>query len=155
MIKFIRVDHRLLHGQTALSWYGATHANCVLIANDDVPNDPIRKATTKMARPVGAKLVIMPIQKSIDQINSGIADKYDIMIVVESIHDAYRLISGLKDKPESLNLGGTKKTDDTENISTAVNVTAQDKVELKKLSTSGVKVYIQQVPTAASKTVDF
>ncbi len=63
MIKFIRVDHRLLHGQTALSWYGATHANCVLIANDDVPNDPIRKATTKMARPVGAKLVIMPIQK--------------------------------------------------------------------------------------------
>ncbi len=77
------------------------------------------------------------------------------MIVVESIHDAYRLISGLKDKPESLNLGGTKKTDDTENISTAVNVTAQDKVELKKLSTSGVKVYIQQVPTAASKTVDF
>ncbi|MCP9313732.1 transposase [Liquorilactobacillus satsumensis] len=55
MIKFVRVDHRLLHGQVALSWFGATNANCILIANDSVPDDPIRKATIKMARPTGAK----------------------------------------------------------------------------------------------------
>lgn len=155
MIKFIRVDHRLLHGQVALSWFGATNANCILIANDDVPNDPVRKATIKMARPNGAKLVIMSIKKSVDQINSGIADKYDLMIVVESIHDAYRLITGLKNKPKELNLGGTKATAETESLSATVNVTPQDKQELQQLSDAGVKVYIQQVPTASSKTLEF
>ncbi|GCD87873.1 PTS sorbose transporter subunit IIB [Lactiplantibacillus plantarum] len=154
MIKFIRVDHRLLHGQVALSWFGATKANCILIANDEVPNDTIRKATIKMARPNGAKLVIMPIDKSIDQINGGITDKYDLMIVVETINDAYRLISGLDNKPIELNLGGTKATEDTESLSTAVNVTTKDKEYLKAISKMGIKIYIQQVPTSASKTLE-
>lgn len=155
MIRFVRVDHRLLHGQVALSWFGATHANCILIANDAVPEDPIRKATIKMARPNDAKLVIMNIDKSVDQINSGIADKYELMIVVETVHDAFRLLKGLTNKPAELNLGGTKATDETESISTAVNVTDTDKEEIKQINAMGVKVYAQQVPTSSSKLVDF
>ena len=155
MIRFVRVDHRLLPRQVALSWFGATHANCILIANDAVPEDPIRKATIKMARPNGAKLVIMNIDKSVDQINSGIADKYELMIVVETIHDAFRLLKGLTNKPAELNLGGTKATDETESISTAVNVTDTDKEEIKQINAMGVKVYAQQVPTSSSKLVDF
>ena len=35
MIKMLRVDHRLLHGQVAFSWTGYLGVNCILIANDD------------------------------------------------------------------------------------------------------------------------
>lgn len=153
MIKFMRVDHRLLHGQVALSWFGASHTNCILIANDDVPNDPIKKATIKMAKPTGAKLVIMAIDKAAQQINAGAADKWDMMVIVESIHDAYRLITKLNNKPKELNLGGTKSTDKTKKLSAAVYVTENDEKELKELSDLGIKVYIQQVPTSLSKTL--
>ena len=34
MIKCLRVDHRLLHGQVAFSWTSALGADCILIAND-------------------------------------------------------------------------------------------------------------------------
>ena len=153
MINFMRVDHRLLHGQVALSWFGTTNANCILIPNDDVPNDAIRKATLKMARPTGAKLVIMSVEKAADQINAGAANKWDMLVVVESIHDAYRFISKLNNKPRKLNLGGTKKTDSTKSLSAAVNVTEQDEKELKRLSDLGVKVYIQQVPTSPLKVL--
>lgn len=153
MIKFMRVDHRLLHGQVALSWFGTTNANCILIPNDEVSNDAVRKATLKMARPSGAKLVIMSVDKATQQINAGSADKWDMMVVVESIHDAYRFINGLNDKPKELNLGGTKKTDKTRSLSAAVNVTDQDEKELQKLSDLGIKIYIQQVPTSPSKVL--
>ena len=153
MIKFIRVDHRLLHGQVALSWFGTTNTNCILIPNDEIPNDTVRKATLKMARPTDAKLVIMPVEKVADQINSGAANKWDMMVVLESIHDAYRFISKLDNKPKELNLGGTKKTDNTKSLSAAVNVTDKDEKELKELSDLGVKVYIQQVPTSPSKVL--
>lgn len=73
--------------------------------------------------------------------------------MVESIHDAYRFISKLNNKPRKLNLGGTKKTDSTKSLSAAVNVTEQDEKELKRLSDLGVKVYIQQVPTSPSKVL--
>lgn len=153
MIKFMRVDHRLLHGQVALSWFGATHTNCILIPNDEVPNDTVRKATLKMARPTGAKLVIMPVEKAADQINSGASNKWNMMVVVESIDDAYRFIKKLTDKPKELNLGGTKKTNSTKSISATVNVTEKDEKELKELSDLGVKVYVQQVPTSPSKVL--
>lgn len=34
MIVFLRVDHRLLHGQVAFSWTQYVGADCILIAND-------------------------------------------------------------------------------------------------------------------------
>jgi PTS system mannose-specific IIB component/fructoselysine and glucoselysine-specific PTS system IIB component len=155
MIKLLRVDHRLLHGQVALSWFGYLNANCILIANDDVPINPIRKAAIKMAKPNGSKLVIMDVEKSVAALNSGVTDKYDLMIVVESIHDAFRLIEGMDKKPESLNLGGTKATEQTESLSVAVNVTTTDKEELRAVQESGVKIFIQQVPTDAAKVENF
>ena len=39
MIKLLRVDHRLLHGQVAFSWTQGLGADCILIANDDVPKN--------------------------------------------------------------------------------------------------------------------
>ncbi len=50
MIVFLRVDHRLLHGQVAFSWTQYVGADCILIANDSVPNDDLRKTTIKMAK---------------------------------------------------------------------------------------------------------
>ena len=58
MIKCLRVDHRLLHGQVAFSWTSALGADCILIANDDVMKDELRKTTIKMAKPQGVKLVM-------------------------------------------------------------------------------------------------
>ena len=51
MIKLLRVDHRLLHGQVAFSWKNAVEADCILIACDAVMKDDLRKTSIKMAKP--------------------------------------------------------------------------------------------------------
>lgn len=43
MILLTRVDHRLLHGQVAFTWTQDLGTDCILIANDDVPNNDLRK----------------------------------------------------------------------------------------------------------------
>lgn len=58
MIVNVRVDHRLLHGQVAMAWNQVLGSDCILIANDSVPNDEIRKAGIKLAKPANTKLVI-------------------------------------------------------------------------------------------------
>lgn len=153
MIKLFRVDHRLLHGQVAVSWYGAVGADCILIANDDVPKDPIRKASIKMAKPSGSKLVMQSIDRSIESLNSGITDKYHLMIIVESINDAYRIISKMNNKPKVLNLGGTKETSETQILAPSVNTSSKDEKQLKELIEQGVKVEVQQVSTSSIKVV--
>ncbi|MBA1434957.1 PTS sugar transporter subunit IIB [Bombilactobacillus bombi] len=153
MIKLFRVDHRLLHGQVAVSWFGYTGANCILIANDQVPVDAIRKASIKMAKPSGSKLVIQNINKSIESLNSGITDKYNLMIIVESIHDAYRIIQNLDNRPKVLNIGGTKESQETRILAPAVNTTVNDEKEIQKLIDLEVKVEIQQVPSSPIKAI--
>lgn len=144
MIKLLRVDHRLLHGQVVFSWTNHVGADCILVANDSVVNDNLRKTSIKLAKPSGTKLVIKSIKDSISAINSGVTDKYKLLIVVESIKDAADLINGCGIK--SLNLGGTKATEKTKNISKAVNVTEDEVVILKELISKEVDVEIQMVP---------
>ena len=145
MIKCLRVDHRLLHGQVAFSWTSYLSADCILIACDAVVNDEIRKAAIKLAKPQGVKLVIKSIEDSIAAINAGATDKYKLFIVVESIEDAAKLVEATS-CIRSVNLGGTKAKEGTRNISKAVNILPKEEEILKTLSQKGIEVEIRMVP---------
>ena len=43
MIKFIRIDHRLLHGQVVFSWSKSLQINRILVVNDEAANDEFKK----------------------------------------------------------------------------------------------------------------
>lgn len=60
MIKLVRVDHRLLHGQVVFSWTRQIDINHIIVADDKVPNDPIGKMALSIAKPVGCTLDIIP-----------------------------------------------------------------------------------------------
>ncbi len=152
MIKLLRVDHRLLHGQVAFSWKSHVDADCILIANDAVLKDDLRKTSIKLAKPTGTKLVMKTIEDSIAALNSGVTDKYKLLIVVESIKDAESLIRNCNIK--HLNLGGTKATAETRNISKAMNVTEEETKILKALVADGVDVEIQMVPDDTAVKVE-
>ena len=76
MIKLLRVDHRLLHGQVAFSWCHTLGANAILVVSDSVAKDEIRMKTMRLAKPSGVKLVIKSVDDSIAAITSGVTDKY-------------------------------------------------------------------------------
>ena len=61
LIKLLRIDKRLLHGQVAFTWTTSVGADCILIACDSLQNDPLRLTTIKMSKPAGTKLVIKTI----------------------------------------------------------------------------------------------
>lgn len=145
MIKLLRVDHRLLHGQVAFSWTQYIGADCILIANDNVPNDELRKTTIKLAKPPAVKLVIKNIDDAIEAIKSGVTDKYKLFIVVESVTDAWRLATAV---PEitSINLGGIKAKEGSRNISKAINVMPDEISLLQSLTQAGKEIEIRQVP---------
>ncbi|MHB7004455.1 PTS sugar transporter subunit IIB [Klebsiella pneumoniae] len=145
MITLLRVDHRLLHGQVAFSWTQYVGADCILIATDSVPGDELRKTTIKLAKPPSVKLVIKNINDSIEAIKSGVTDKYNLFIVVESVNDAWRIASAI-DEIKSINLGGIKAKEGSKNISKAINLLPTEIEQLQQLVGKGVEVEIRQVP---------
>lgn len=145
MITLLRVDHRLLHSQVAFSWTQYVGADCILIANDNVPEDELRKATIKLAKPPSVKLVIKNINDAIESIKSGVTDKYHLFIVVESVNDAWRIASAVEGI-KSINLGGIKAKEGSKNISKAINLLPEEIEQLQQLVGKGVEVEIRQVP---------
>lgn len=145
MIVATRVDHRLVHRQVAFSWTSAINANCILVANDSAASDEMQMTTLKLAAPQGVKVVVKNVSDSIDQINSGVTDKYKLFIVVKSVHDAYQLIKGCP-RIKALNVGGTKKIDGTDQVTSSVFLNSEDKEELKELSADSVDIFSQMVP---------
>lgn len=145
MIVQTRVDHRLLHGQVAFSWTSALGADCILIANDAVPKDDLRKTTLKLAKPAGVKLVIKTVDDSIKAINSGVTDKYKLFIITETIADAKRLIDGCP-HIKTLNLGGTRSGAGRKQVSKAVFVDDKDCQAIEQMADRGVDVEIRMVP---------
>lgn len=147
MIKLVRVDHRLVHGQVAVSWFNSLDVNTIFVVNDDVAKDDFRKSAIRLAKPENSKLVMKSVDDSIKAINSGVTDKYKMLVVVESVDDAVKLINNTGDKIKGLNLGGTKPRENTKNYSKTINLTAEEATKLADLQNKGVEVWIQQVPS--------
>lgn len=145
MIKLLRVDHRLIHGQVVFSWTSYLDADCILVACDAVVKDEIRKTTMKLSKPNGVKLVIKGIDDAADAINSSKTDPYKLFIVVESIADAEKLTAKCPQIKE-VNLGGVKKTDDRKKLSAAVYANDEEIELIKKMIGRNINVEIRQTP---------
>ena len=49
MIKHLRIDNRLIHGQVAVTWMNTIGADKIIVCNDKVAADPIQKMALPMA----------------------------------------------------------------------------------------------------------
>lgn len=148
MICLFRVDHRLLHGQVVFSWCSVLNPDCILVANDDVVKDELRKTTLKLGKPAGTKLVIKSVDDSIEAINAGKTDKYTLFAVVSSVEDAVRMAEAC-DQISSIDLGGTKARTGTHQVSRMIHLTDEEEALLAGAQAKGIDVYIQAVPSEA------
>lgn len=145
MIKLIRVDHRLIHGQVGFTWTKFLDADCILIASDDLLIDPIKMSAMKMATPTGVKLVMKSIEDSAKALNSGVTDKYKLFILSESVEDVYRLVK-LVPSIKEINLGGMKNGEDRKQVSKAVHLSDRDIENIREMINEGIKLTVQLVP---------
>lgn len=79
-------------------------------------------------------------------------DKYNLLVLCESVDDVYRLAKG-SDRIKAVNLGGTKSADNRKAISKAVHLSEQDIEKIKELVNEGIEVSVQMVPDDASVDV--
>jgi len=49
MIKHLRIDNRLIHGQVAVTWMNSIGADKIIVCNDYVANDKIQKMSLPLA----------------------------------------------------------------------------------------------------------
>ena len=149
MIKMIRVDYRLLHGQVAVSWTSTLNADCILLVSDTVMNDKLRLSALKLAKPEGCKVVIKNTEQAIEALKSGVTDKYRLFIVCETLSQAGAIAQALH--INSINLGNMPYAENAEQVSKSIFLTSEDKAYIEQLINQGIELFAQMIP-ADSKT---
>ena len=56
MIKLVRLDYRLLHGQVVFSWTGHVGAQRIIVVDDDAANDEMKKSALLLSKPAGVRV---------------------------------------------------------------------------------------------------
>lgn len=146
MIKLLRVDDRLIHGQVAMVWTSYLQANLIIIANDKASKDPIMKMALSLAKPPGVDLEFLDIQGTIEYLkNTALANK-KIFIVVEKTSEALALCQG-NDEIKKVVFGGIRKSGEKRLIDRQVFLDQQDIDNWKSMVDLGKEVIIQVVPS--------
>jgi fructoselysine and glucoselysine-specific PTS system IIB component len=153
MIKLVRVDHRFLHGQVAFTWVKYLGTDCILIASDIVAKDELRTSALRLSKPAGIKLVIKSIDDSADALLSGVTDKYNLMILLESVEDVWRLVEKTGVIIRSINLGGTKAAEGRRPISKAVFLSDDDCGRIRQMIAKGIEFNVQMIPNELSQNI--
>ena len=140
MIKSIRVDYRLLHGQVAVSWTASLGADCLLL----VKNDPLRLNELKMAKPSGTKVVVKNTAEAVEALKSGVTDKYKLFIICETVEIAKAIIEATGEK--TLNIGNIAYHENAKLYGRSAYMDAAELALVKEMVDDGVDVFIQMIP---------
>ena len=108
MIKVLRVDDRLLHGQVAAAWVGYYQVDTIIIGNDEMINDRTMQVAFKLATPPGVTLSMKSLQGAINVINNPKHASRTIMVITKNLKDAQFVIEGTGHAISDVLLGGLR-----------------------------------------------
>ncbi|ANT69203.1 PTS N-acetylgalactosamine transporter subunit IIB [Aeromonas hydrophila] len=146
-----RIDERLIHGQVGVQWVGFAGANLVLVANDEVAEDPIQQNLMEMVLAEGIAVRFWPLQKVIDNIGKA-ADRQKILLVCKSPADFRTLMEGGVPIPR-INVGNMHYADGKRQIHKTVSVDESDIAAFRALQDAHVACFVQGVPTEPAQDI--
>ena len=67
MIKALRIDHRLVHGQVAFTWTHFLGATRIIVIDDNAAGDDFQKMALNRANPAGVKLNVFSVAEELKE----------------------------------------------------------------------------------------
>lgn len=152
MIKHMRIDNRLIHGQVAVTWKNHIGAQAIIVCNDKVAADPIQKMALPMAAR-GSKVLVYSIAETIAYAQAN--PKETMFVICKHPSDALALIdAGLE--IEHVNVGNAAPVAGTtyKMVTKSIAATAEDAVTYRQIAAKrGGTLRSRMVPTA--EEIDF
>ncbi len=151
MIKLIRLDERMIHGQIAIKWSRHTGVDRIIVANDAAAANPIVQKSLMMAAPPTAKVAIKSVDASIEMLKNPKAASHSILLIVASPEDLLKMVKNVEGIP-LINVGNygriAPKENDVPRHAYASNLYAYpSEVEIfKQILDCGIETVYQTTP---------
>ena len=148
MIKLVRIDERLIHGQVALGWTSDVAANTIFIANDEAQRDKVKAMALNLAKPAGVKLYIRGVNQESGEIVKKFAkaEKAQVLVLVRTVSDALKLTKYSDGVIKNINVGGLRFENGNKKLNNFISVSEQDVKDINELQKMGVNLDFSMLP---------
>ena len=148
-ITLARIDDRLIHGQVTTVWSKIANAQRIIICNDDVFNDEVRRTLLRQAAPPGMKVNVVNIEKAVAVYHNPQYTDETVFYLFTNPQDALTMVKqGVK--IDVLNIGGMAWRPGKIQLTKAVSLDEDDINAFNELDKSGVKLDLRVVASDPS-----
>ncbi|KYC73246.1 PTS transporter subunit IIB [Bacillus coagulans] len=141
----VRIDDRLIHGQVCGYWIPHFNVDKIVIADDKICNDELRKTALKFGCPSKVKLSILSAATAADKLKRNLDKGSRVMILCEGPAPLRKMVE-LGYPISKITVGNMANKPGTGHVKGTVYVSEQDKEDFKYLSGQGVQLVSQMVP---------
>lgn len=147
MLVLVRIDDRLIHGQVTVGWGACLHPDRILLANDEVAENPWERDLYISAAPPDIEVCVSTVEEAAQEIRRGQQeDKRRTLLLVSSPRDALRLVEyGVS--IQEINVGGLHFREGKRQILPFVFADQTDIEAFRSLLQRGVRLECRDVPT--------
>ncbi|EHU9677044.1 PTS sugar transporter subunit IIB, partial [Enterococcus faecalis] len=138
----VRIDDRLIHGQVATTWLKDYDIEQVLIVDDEVANNELKKNMALIAAPTGIKIHIFGVNKFLEVMNKTNITRKTLLLLTNPFDLKKIIDSGIE--IDTVYIGGMRASEERTRISKAVHISNLEKqafIDLKN-----VNLIVQTVP---------
>ena len=151
MVKLLRLDERLIHGQIAIKWSRHLSVNRILVLNDEAAKNDLIKKSLMMAAPSNLKVAITSMDEGIELLNDPRGESLNILVLVKTPQDVLEILDRAKGI-KTVNIGNYGRvaprigTEPRKTFRSNLYLYDSEISTLKKILETGVECVYQTTP---------
>ncbi len=146
-----RIDNRLIHGQVLETWVPYVHADCIVVANDDIAATPLKRIMMESSVPSRMRVEIGSVEEITALFVSGKFENCKTLLLFGTTEDALRAYRcGLI--YQQLNLGNLHAGDGKTRLSCTIFLDPSDLAALQELDKAGVTISARCIPADSERS---
>ncbi len=144
MIKLVRCDDRMIHGQFAVRVISDFDIQYVVGVDDFTASNPVLKSIFTMAIPPSIKGEILSTEEAMGAIEPHIHSSQNVLVLIKSPEAAAKIFKANPDLKKELNIGPMSNRKNTTKVTRFAYLTPEEVTAVNEMEAMGVRVYFNQ-----------
>ena len=145
-IVWCRVDDRLIHGEVVTAWIPYTHANRVVVVDDEVAKDDFNERVLKSLAPAGTQVAVLTVAGATKALQKDPKPGETVLLLTKSPIVFEQLLDGGV-ATKAVNIGGMGIRGDRQPFLNNISASPAEVDSMRRMKNEkGVDVFYQLVP---------
>lgn len=148
-----RIDERLVHGIVVTQWVKNCEAQRIMVIDDAIALDEMRKQALRLSKPQGVAMSIISLDTAIENFKNQKYDGHNVLLVVNNV-EVLEKLHNANIKIPKINIGILLDSDNRKKYDRSFAASDDEIKILKNLNAQGVTVTYQFAPSDKEKSIN-